>query len=133
MPAMAEQFTRMLDHMTLRVRNMDASRAFYAAALAPLGYGIIADYGEGDGIAFGPPGQDDFAIAPAGGGTPTGPVHLAFYARDRAAVGDFHVFGMSAGGRDNGPPGLRPHYHPDYYAAYLIDPDGNNVEAVNHG
>ena len=131
---MADEFRRMLDHMTLRVRDLGASRAFYAAALAPLGYGIVADYGGDMGIAFGPPGQDDFAIAPAGdGAAATGPVHLAFYAPDRAAVGDFHVFGMSAGGRDNGPPGLRPHYHPDYYAAYLIDPDGNNVEAVNHG
>ena len=122
----------MLDHMTLRVRDMDAARALYAAALAPLGYGIVAAYGGEGGIAFGPPGQDDFAIAPAGDGPPTGPLHLAFAAPDRAAVGDFHVFGMSAGGRDNGPPGLRPHYHADYFAAYLIDPDGNNVEAVFH-
>ena len=129
---MADEFRRMLDHMTLRVGDMDASRAFYAAALAPLGFGIVADYGGEAGIAFGPPGQDDFAIAP-GGDRPGGPVHLAFYAPDRAAVGDFHVFGMSAGGRDNGAPGLRPHYHADYYAAYLIDPDGNNVEAVHHG
>ena len=124
----------MLDHMTLRVRDVGASRAFYAAALAPLGYGVVAEYGDDAGIAFGPPGQDDFAIAPAGDEhAAAGSVHLAFYAPDRAAVGDFHVFGMSAGGRDNGPPGLRPHYHADYYAAYLIDPDGNNVEAVNHG
>ena len=129
---MAEEFRRMLDHMTLRVRDIDASRAFYAAALAPLGFGIVAEYGGDAGIAFGPPGQDDFAIAPAGDQA-AGPIHLAFAARDRAAVGDFHVFGMSAGGRDNGPPGLRPQYHADYYAAYLIDPDGNNVEAVHHG
>ena len=130
---MPDEFSRMLDHMTLRVRDMDASRAFYAAALAPLGFGIVAEYGGNAGIAFGPPGQYDFAIAPvADAASPTGPVHLAFYARDRAAVGDFHVFGMSAGGRDNGPPGLRPHYHPDYYAAYVLDPDGNNVEAVCH-
>jgi catechol 2,3-dioxygenase-like lactoylglutathione lyase family enzyme len=130
---MADQYRRVLDHMTLRVRDMDASRAFYAAALAPLGFGIVADYGGDQGIAFGPPGQDDFAIAPAGDRAPAGPVHLAFYAPDRAAVGDFHVFGMTAGGRDNGPPGLRPHYHDSYYAAYLVDPDGNNVEAVHHG
>ena len=130
---MAEQYRRVLDHMTLRVRDLDASRAFYAAALAPLGYGIVADYGGDQGIAFGPPGQDDFAIAPAGDRAPAGPVHLAFHAPDRAAVGDFHVFGMTAGGRDNGAPGVRPHYHESYYAAYLIDPDGNNVEAVNHG
>jgi catechol 2,3-dioxygenase-like lactoylglutathione lyase family enzyme len=130
---MADEYRRMLDHMTLRVRDMNQSRAFYAAALAPLGFGIVADYGGDAGIAFGPPGQDDFAIAPAAADRAAGPVHLAFYARDRAAVSDFHVFGMSAGGRDNGPPGLRPHYHADYFAAYLIDPDGNNVEAVHHG
>jgi catechol 2,3-dioxygenase-like lactoylglutathione lyase family enzyme len=92
----------------------------------------VADYGGDQGIAFGPPGQDDFAIAPAGE-LPSGPLHLAFFAPDQAAVGDFHVFGMTAGGRDNGPPGLRPQYHETYYAAYLIDPDGNNVEAVHHG
>jgi catechol 2,3-dioxygenase-like lactoylglutathione lyase family enzyme len=129
---MAEEYRRVVDHMTIRVRDMDASRAFYAAALAPLGFGIVADYGGDQGIAFGPPGQDDFAIAPAGE-LPSGPMHLAFFAPDKAAVGDFHVFGMTAGGRDNGPPGLRPQYHETYYAAYLIDPDGNNVEAVHHG
>ena len=129
---MADEYQRVLDHMTIRVRDMEASRAFYAAALAPLGYGIVAEYGGEDGIAFGPRGQDDFAIAPAGE-RPSGPLHLAFYAPDRSAVGDFHVFGMTAGGRDNGPPGLRPHYHGRYYAAYLLDPDGNNVEAVHHG
>ena len=129
---MAEQYRRVLDHMTIRVRDMERSRAFYAAALAPLGFGIVADYGGDAGIAFGPPGQDDFAIAPAAS-APSGPIHLAFAAADQAAVNDFHAFGMSAGGRDNGPPGLRPQYHESYYAAYLIDPDGNNVEAVHHG
>jgi catechol 2,3-dioxygenase-like lactoylglutathione lyase family enzyme len=129
---MADQYRRVLDHMTIRVRDMERSRAFYAAALAPLGFGIVADYGGAAGIAFGPSGQDDFAIAPAGD-RPAGPVHLAFYAADRAAVNDFHVFGLTAGGIDNGPPGLRTHYHDKYYAAYLIDPDGNNVEAVYHG
>jgi catechol 2,3-dioxygenase-like lactoylglutathione lyase family enzyme len=129
---MADEYQRVLDHMTIRVRDMQASRAFYAAALAPLGFGIVADYGGDQGIAFGPKGQDDFAIAPAGEQA-SGPLHLAFFAPDRAAVGDFHVFGMTAGGRDNGPPGLRPQYHDTYYAAYLLDPDGNNVEAVHHG
>ncbi len=130
---MAEQYRRVVDHMTLRVRDIERSRAFYAAALAPLGFALVADYGGDAGIAFGPPGQDDFAIAPAAAGTKSGPIHLAFAARDRAAVDDFHVFGISAGGRDNGAPGLRPQYHDSYYAAYLIDPDGNNVEAVFHG
>jgi catechol 2,3-dioxygenase-like lactoylglutathione lyase family enzyme len=130
---MADEYRRVIDHMTLRVGDMDASRGFYAAALAALGFGIVADYGGSAGIAFGPPGQDDFAIAPAAPGATSGPVHLAFYAPSRAAVNDFHVFGMTAGGRDNGAPGLRPHYHASYYAAYLLDPDGNNVEAVHHG
>jgi catechol 2,3-dioxygenase-like lactoylglutathione lyase family enzyme len=129
----AADYRRVIDHMTIRVSDMDRSRGFYAAALAPLGFGIVADYGGDAGIAFGPPGQDDFAIAPAGAGTPAGPIHLAFYAPNRSAVNDFHVFGMTAGGRDNGPPGLRPQYHESYYAAYLLDPDGNNVEAVHHG
>ena len=130
---MADQYKRVVDHLTLRVGDMERSRAFYAAALAPLGMGIIADYGEEDGIGFGPPGQDDFAIAPAGTKPVSGPIHLAFHATDEAAVNDFHAFGLSAGGHDNGPPGRRPQYHDTYYAAYLIDPDGNNVEAVFHG
>ena len=130
---MADQYKRVLDHLTLRVADMERSRAFYAAALAPLGFGIIADYGGDAGIAFGPPGQDDFAIAPAGEDGVSAPLHLAFFATDRAAVNDFHAFGLSAGGLDNGGPGLRPDYHSKYYAAYLIDPDGNNVEAVDHG
>jgi catechol 2,3-dioxygenase-like lactoylglutathione lyase family enzyme len=129
----ADTYKPTVDHLTLRVGDMDRSRAFYAAALAPLGMGIIADYGEEDGIGFGPPGQDDFAIAPAGTKPVSGPIHLAFHATDEAAVNDFHAFGLSAGGRDNGPPGRRPQYHDKYYAAYLIDPDGNNVEAVFHG
>src|SRR4051794_22897649 len=130
---MADEYRRVLDHMTIRVRDMAASRAFYAAALAPLGFGIVADYGGDAGIAIGPPGQDDFAIAPAGEAGPSGPLHLAFFAKSHAAVNDLHAFGLSAGGRDNGGPGLRPEYHGSYYAAYLIDPDGNNVEAVDHG
>ena len=131
---MADKLKPVVDHLTLRVADMDKSRAFYAAALAPLGFGIVADYGEDAGIGFGPPGQDDFAIAPATEDKPvSGPIHLAFHAKDHAAVNDFHAFGLSAGGRDNGGPGKRPEYHGKYYAAYLIDPDGNNIEAVDHG
>jgi catechol 2,3-dioxygenase-like lactoylglutathione lyase family enzyme len=130
---MPDQLKPVVDHLTLRVADMERSRAFYAAALAPLGFGIVADYGGDSGIAFGPPGQDDFAIAPAGDGPVSGPIHLAFHAKDHAAVNDFHAFGLSAGGRDNGAPGRRPEYHDKYYAAYLIDPDGNNIEAVHHG
>jgi catechol 2,3-dioxygenase-like lactoylglutathione lyase family enzyme len=130
----AETYRRVVDHLTIRVADIERSRAFYAAALAPLGFGIVADYGGDAGIGLGPPGQDDFAIAPASDTIPaTGPLHLAFFATDHAAVNDFHAFGLSAGGRDNGPPGLRPQYHDKYYAAYLIDPDGNNIEAVDHG
>ena len=76
---------------------------------------------------------DRNAIARAGFEAAKKAKPAAFFAPDRASVGDFHVFGMTAGGRDNGPPGLRPQYHDTYYAAYLLDPDGNNVEAVHHG
>ncbi len=78
---------------------------------------------------FGPPGAEDFAIA---AGEPSGPLHLAFLAVDRAEVDAFHAAALAAGGRDDGPPGERPHYHAGYYATFVFDPDGNNIEAVFH-
>jgi catechol 2,3-dioxygenase-like lactoylglutathione lyase family enzyme len=115
-----------IDHLTLPVRDLQASRRFYAAALEPWGSHEV----EGEwGISFGPPGSEDVAIA---SGEPSGPVHLALSAPDRATVERFYEAALAAGGRDNGPPGERPHYHPGYYAAYVLDPDGNNVEAVFH-
>jgi catechol 2,3-dioxygenase-like lactoylglutathione lyase family enzyme len=115
-----------VDHLTLQVRDLEASRRFYAAALAPWGSRQF----EGDwGISFGPSGSEDVAIA---AGEPSAPIHLALSAPDRETVQRFYEAALSAGGRDNGPPGERPQYHPGYYAAYVLDPDGNNVEAVFH-
>jgi len=116
------------DHVGYNVADFERSKAFYLQALAPLGIGIAA---EGDGWAmFGRPGKPQLWIG-AFGAAPTG-VHVAFAAADRAQVRDFHAAALAAGGRDNGGPGLRPHYHPDYYGAFVFDPDGNNVEAVCH-
>ena len=115
-----------VDHLTLQVRDLEASRRFYAAALEPWS----SRQSEDDwGISFGPPGSEDVAIAE---GEPSAPIHLALSAPDRETVQRFYEAALSAGGRDNGPPGERPQYHPGYYAAYVLDPDGNNVEAVFH-
>jgi catechol 2,3-dioxygenase-like lactoylglutathione lyase family enzyme len=117
-----------LDHVSLRVRDLERSRAFYTAALAPLG---IAVQMEGGGaVGFGKPGKPQFWLNP--GGTPSGPTHIAFVAASRADVHAFHAAALAAGGGDNGAPGLRPHYHPHYYGAFVLDPDGNNAEAVCH-
>jgi len=113
----------MFDHVGLRVKQVAASARFYRAALAPLGQ--VPDE---SGAGFGPPGAPALWLHEhAGGGSG---VHVAFRAEDRAAVDRFHADGLKAGGRDNGAPGLRKDYSPHYYAAFLIDPDGNNVEAV---
>ncbi len=116
-----------VDHLTLRVRDLAASRAFYEAALAPLGVRVLEVDGE---VVFGPAGAEDLAFAE--GDPPSGPLHVAFLAANRGQVDGFHAAALAAGGRDNGPPGLRPRYHPGYYGAYVLDPDGNNVEAVFH-
>ncbi len=117
-----------LDHLTLRVRSLARSRAFYEAALAPLGVTVLE---RGSEVILGPEGAEDLALVE--GDPPSGPVHLAFLAAGRQQVDAFHRSALRAGGTDNGAPGLRPHYHPGYYGAYVIDPDGNNVEAVHHG
>jgi len=117
-----------VDHLTLTVRDIQASRRFYEGALAPFGIRIV-ESSQGP-IGFGPDGSEDFWIKP---GEPAAAVHVAFVAPDRATVEAFHQAALQAGGRDNGPPGERPDYHPGYYAAYALDPDGNNVEAVFHG
>ncbi len=108
---------------------------FYSACLAPLGYGKITEVtpeqtGHYHGIGYGRDGKPDFWI---GNSTPvTRALHIAFTAPDRASVDAFYEAALAQGGRDNGPPGIRAHYHPDYYGAFIIDPDGNNVEAVCH-
>jgi catechol 2,3-dioxygenase-like lactoylglutathione lyase family enzyme len=117
-----------LDHLTLTVRDLAASRRFYAAALRPWAAEEVELEGE---VAFGPPGAEDFVLKE--GDPPTTPVHVAFLAPDRATVDAFHAAALAGGGTDNGPPGPRPRYHAGYYAAYVLDPDGHNVEAVFHG
>lgn len=117
----------MYDHIGLRVRNVEASIRFYEAALGALGHELCSR--DESGAGFGPGGEAALWLYRTEG--PTGPgAHVAFRAPDRAAVDRFHAAGLSAGGRDNGAPGLRADYSPTYYAAFLIDPDGNNVEAV---
>ncbi len=118
----------MIDHLGLAVRDVAASRAFYEKALAPLGYSVVRDYGSA-AVGFGAGSKPDFWL---GQGTPAVGLHVALVARDRAAVAAFHAAALAAGGRDNGPPGVRAHYHPDYYGAFVWDPDGYNIEAVCH-
>ena len=117
----------MIDHVNLGVADVAASRAFYERALAPLGYAVIMDMPWGVGL--GRDGKPDLFVSDR---PPSGPMHLAFAAEDRAAVDAFHEAALAAGASDNGAPGLRPQYHPSYYGAFAIDPDGNNVEAVSH-
>ena len=117
-----------IDHLGLRVRDVEKSRAFYEKALAPLGYRVLMDFGLAVGLG-GPDGRPDFWL---GKGEVETSCHVAFSGRDRDAVDAFHAAALAAGGRDNGAPGVRAHYHPDYYGAFVIDPDGNNVEVVCH-
>ena len=116
-----------LDHITIMVSDLGASRAFYEAALAPFGSRTV-DYGE-IGVGIGPEGSEDLGLRE---GSPRAPMHVAFLALDVATVDAFHAAALEAGGTDNGAPGRRPEYHERYYAAYVLDPDGNNVEAVCH-
>lgn len=114
---------RMIDHVQLRVRNLAASRRFYGAVLGAIGIEIV----DGDSYFY----ADEIWVD-EGKPDEISHVHLAFQARDEATVEAFHAAGLAAGGRDNGKPGLRD-YHPGYYGAFLLDPDGNNIEAVYHG
>jgi catechol 2,3-dioxygenase-like lactoylglutathione lyase family enzyme len=116
-----------VDHLTLPVADLAVSHAFYAAVFGALGWREESVEGL---PTWGPAGAADFSIAE--GAPPPDGMHLAFLASDRGAVGAFHAAGLAAGGRDNGAPGLRPQYHEGYFAAFLLDPDGNNVEAVLH-
>lgn len=117
-----------IDHFGFHVSDLSSSKAFYIQALKPLGIGIV---NEGKGWAYmGKDGKGQFWID-AFGGSPAG-IHFAFVAENREQVREFHAAALAAGGKDNGAPGLRPHYHPDYYAAFVIGPDGHNVEAVCH-
>mgnify|MGYP001093192662 FL=1 len=121
----------MIDHTGLTVRDLEKSKQFYERALAPLGYAVIMEIPGGHGVGFGEPPKPDFWIIR---GEPNEPrIHIAFRAASRAVVDEFYRAALAAGGRDNGPPGLRPHYHPNYYGAFVLDPDGHNIEAVCHG
>jgi catechol 2,3-dioxygenase-like lactoylglutathione lyase family enzyme len=136
----------MIDHFSLPVADVARSKAFYEAVLGALGYrSLQAQIFDGyAAFGFGEEGEDEppFWIGGSTGDGPTGdgptaPVpqigqHVAFRAASRALVDAFHAAGLAAGGADNGAPGLRPHYHADYYAAFLVDPDGHHIEAVCH-
>jgi catechol 2,3-dioxygenase-like lactoylglutathione lyase family enzyme len=115
-----------LDHVSLRVRDVPRSRAFYQAALAPLGISVLME-NQGS-VGFGAGRRPQFWLNP--GADTSGPVHVAFVAASRAEVRAFHAAALAAGGTDNGAPGLRPQYHANYYGAFVLDPDGNNAEAV---
>jgi catechol 2,3-dioxygenase-like lactoylglutathione lyase family enzyme len=115
----------MYDHIGLKVKDLDASVRFYESALSALGLTLCSRDESGAGL--GPKGEPGLWLSK---GTSGAGMHVAFRAPDRAAVDRFHKDGLKAGGKDNGRPGLRPDYSPTYYAAFLLDPDGNNVEAV---
>jgi catechol 2,3-dioxygenase-like lactoylglutathione lyase family enzyme len=118
----------MFDHIGFGVSDYAASKAFFLAALAPLGIGVVM---EGDyGVGIGPKGKPALWLTQTA--AQPAPLHLAFAAENRAQVRDFYRAALAAGGKDNGAPGLRPHYHPNYYGAFVIGPDGHNVEAVCH-
>ena len=117
----------MIDHFTLTVRDLARSRAFYEQALAPLGYAVKKAFPEI--VGFGDERKPYFWIKQ---GPPTQPMHLAFAAKSRAAVDAFHAAALAAGAEDAGAPGLRPHYHSNYYGAFVTDPDGHPIEAVCH-
>jgi catechol 2,3-dioxygenase-like lactoylglutathione lyase family enzyme len=119
-----------LDHMGFAVRDYDRSKAFYEQALAPLGFSVVKDF-EGAAAGFGKDGHAAFWIE-AQGRPVQGRLHFAFTADSRAGVDAFHAAAVAAGATDNGAPGVRTMYHPSYYGGYVLDPDGNNVEAVCH-
>jgi len=125
----------MIDHTGLQVSDPKRSRVFYEKALEPLGYRVLMEvptaFTEGKVVlGLGVPPKPDFWIAE---GTPNAPhLHIAFVARSRKEVDAFYRAALAAGGRDNGAPGPRPHYHEHYYGAFVLDPDGHNIEAVVH-
>jgi len=127
----------MLDHIGFSVTDLGRSKAFYERALAPLGIvklmELTAEQTGGNAHAgFGEAGKPYFWIGDRADGALRGCLHVAFTATDRAAVDAFYQAALAAGGKDNGAPGLRPHYHANYYGAFVTDPDGHNVEAVCH-
>ncbi len=124
----------MIDHLGFSVSDYQRAKAFYVQALAPLGYVLVMevqqDEHDAPAAGFGVDGKPDFWIGGEGGLNRA--IHVALTAKDRATVDTFYRAALAAGGRDNGAPGLRPHYHPNYYAAFVLDPDGHNIEVVCH-
>ncbi len=125
----------MIDHIGLGVGDIAASTEFYLKALEPLGVAIVLEVsaeqtGHGAAVGFGADGKPFFWIGE--GDKPSGPMHVAFTAQTRADVDAFYRADVDAGAKDNGAPGLRPEYHANYYGAFVLDPDGNNIEAVCH-
>jgi catechol 2,3-dioxygenase-like lactoylglutathione lyase family enzyme len=126
-----EEPLRVIDHIGIGVRNFEESLDFYTRALAPLGFERVAFIDADNRAAgFGVGGRDDFWIHE---GRPAGRMHVAFDSATREAVDAFHAAALEAGARDNGSPGLRPEYSETYYAAYVLDPNGNNIEAAFRG
>jgi catechol 2,3-dioxygenase-like lactoylglutathione lyase family enzyme len=124
-----------IDHTSLSVSNFAKAKAFYGAALAPLGITVLMEFaksvtGNVDVAGLGSNGKPFFWLADAGKTSPR--IHLAFVADSRAQVDAFYNAALAAGGKDNGAPGLRPMYHPNYYGAFVLDADGHNIEAVCH-
>jgi catechol 2,3-dioxygenase-like lactoylglutathione lyase family enzyme len=127
----------MIDHTGVVVSDFEKSKKFYSAALQPIGYRLLMEFpGEGpaDGSAagFGEPQKPDFWIGEAKGKPVNFSIHVAFRVNQRSLVDAFHKAALAAGGKDNGPPGIRAHYHADYYGAFVLDPDGHNIEVVCH-
>jgi catechol 2,3-dioxygenase-like lactoylglutathione lyase family enzyme len=125
----------MIDHTGVSATEFEKSKRFYEQALAPLGYQVMASFGPevtgGVHVAgFGEPPKPDFWVTDSK--KDATPMHVAFRAKNRAVVDAFYKAALAAGGRDNGAPGPRPHYHQNYYGAFVLDPDGNNIEAVCH-
>ena len=118
----------MIDHIVVNVRNLSASRRFYDQALAPLGYRLIKEFP--GGIGYGMGAKADLWMIQRE--PPSAEVHVAFACGTRSLVDAFHAAALAAGGKDNGAPGTRAHYHADYYGAFVLDPDGHNMEAVCH-
>lgn len=125
----------LIDHIGLSVSDLARAKAFYDRTLAPLGIVLVAEYpasvtGDVDVIGYGRGDKGELWIAAAGRMEPR--LHIAFAVPDRQTVDAFHAAAVAAGGTDNGPPGIRAIYHADYYGAFVLDPDGNNIEAVCH-
>ena len=120
-----------LDHVGIKVSDFDRSKAFYRETLGTLGIELLADFTFGDEKVAGF-GKEHANFWISNGRQTRGEAHVAFTAASRAEVAAFYSVALSMGGRDNGAPGLRPHYHPNYYGAFVFDPDGNNIEAVCH-